>query len=316
MEVEVVCSRSKAQQSLCQKSAKVSGRYTATLKTYTLQQPAIASAVGEQLQIAASRCAKAADGVGAAEPAARRAVGAAQGEAAEAFPEALAIGAGTAYPRSIVWLTNGNTLQLSARDGAVLAGSYLVGRALGASLVGVGLTGGIATGKSTVSKAFREAGAVIVDADVVAREVVMPGCGAYKEIVSYFGTGRPREEEETQRCHPQVHHLGDVQAARVPALGLPQATCGVRRTTAVRDQAARVLLLPDDRSGVFRDKRTCTAHETGQYETGGRREAHQVANEAACTCIARAHTKYGAVFLIHVVACAGKGGESGPGDRK
>ncbi|EGZ17213.1 hypothetical protein PHYSODRAFT_498802 [Phytophthora sojae] len=85
----------------------------------------------------------------------------------------------------------------STRDGAVLAGGYLVGRALGASLVGVGLTGGIATGKSTVSKAFREAGAAIVDADVVAREVVMPGRGAYKEIVRYFGAGVLNEEDAT-----------------------------------------------------------------------------------------------------------------------
>ncbi|KAF4128042.1 Dephospho-CoA kinase [Phytophthora infestans] len=86
---------------------------------------------------------------------------------------------------------------LSVRVGAVLAGSYFVGRVLGASLVGVGLTGGIATGKSTVSKAFSEAGAVIVDADVVAREVVMPGRGAYNEIVRYFGTGVLNEDDAT-----------------------------------------------------------------------------------------------------------------------
>ncbi|ETN21326.1 dephospho-CoA kinase [Phytophthora nicotianae INRA-310] len=86
---------------------------------------------------------------------------------------------------------------LSARDGAVLAGSYLVGRVLGASLVGVGLTGGIATGKSTVSNAFREAGAVIVDADVMAREIVMPGRGAYKEIVRCFGTEVLNEDDAT-----------------------------------------------------------------------------------------------------------------------
>lgn len=68
---------------------------------------------------------------------------------------------------------------------------------LGASLVGVGLTGGIATGKSTVSEAYRKAGAVIVDADVVAREVVMPGRGAYKEIVRYFGAGVLNEDGAT-----------------------------------------------------------------------------------------------------------------------
>ncbi|OWZ14522.1 Dephospho-CoA kinase [Phytophthora megakarya] len=89
---------------------------------------------------------------------------------------------------------------LSARDGAVLAGTYYFGRALGASLIGVGLTGGIATGKSTVSKAFREAGAAIVDADVVARDVVVPGRGAYKEIVRCFGTGVLHEDATINRA--------------------------------------------------------------------------------------------------------------------
>ena len=51
----------------------------------------------------------------------------------------------------------------------------------------VGLTGGIATGKSTVSEMFRALGCVIVDADVLAREVVEPGEPAYAEIVAEFG---------------------------------------------------------------------------------------------------------------------------------
>uniref|UniRef100_M4B4U2 Dephospho-CoA kinase n=1 Tax=Hyaloperonospora arabidopsidis (strain Emoy2) TaxID=559515 RepID=M4B4U2_HYAAE len=76
---------------------------------------------------------------------------------------------------------------VSIRDGVVFAASYYIGRHLGASFIGVGLTGGIATGKSTVSKFFHQAGAVIIDADVVARDVVRPGRGAYKEIVRSFG---------------------------------------------------------------------------------------------------------------------------------
>jgi dephospho-CoA kinase len=53
----------------------------------------------------------------------------------------------------------------------------------------VGLTGGIATGKSTVDTALRELGAVIVDADVLAREVVEPGEPALAEIAAEFGSG-------------------------------------------------------------------------------------------------------------------------------
>jgi dephospho-CoA kinase len=51
----------------------------------------------------------------------------------------------------------------------------------------VGLTGGIATGKSTVSNMLRGLGAEIIDADQLARQVVEPGEPAWREIVEKFG---------------------------------------------------------------------------------------------------------------------------------
>ncbi|UCF91087.1 MAG: dephospho-CoA kinase [Desulfobacterales bacterium] len=54
-------------------------------------------------------------------------------------------------------------------------------------MIVVGLTGGIATGKSTVSAILQEAGAVIIDADQIARKVVKKGQPAYHEIVKRFG---------------------------------------------------------------------------------------------------------------------------------
>lgn len=53
----------------------------------------------------------------------------------------------------------------------------------------VALTGGIASGKSTVARRLRERGAVIVDADQVARQVVEPGEPALESIVAEFGPG-------------------------------------------------------------------------------------------------------------------------------
>lgn len=51
----------------------------------------------------------------------------------------------------------------------------------------VGLTGGIATGKSTVADLFRRFGAAVIDADQLARDVVQPGKPAWREIVKCFG---------------------------------------------------------------------------------------------------------------------------------
>lgn len=53
----------------------------------------------------------------------------------------------------------------------------------------IGLTGGIATGKSTVSKMIKELEIPVIDADIIAREVVEIGETAYAKIVDYFGRG-------------------------------------------------------------------------------------------------------------------------------
>ena len=53
----------------------------------------------------------------------------------------------------------------------------------------VGLTGGIACGKSTVAGLLRARGVPVVDADQVARDVVAPGSGGLAEIIERFGPG-------------------------------------------------------------------------------------------------------------------------------
>src|SRR5579883_921993 len=53
----------------------------------------------------------------------------------------------------------------------------------------VGLTGGIGAGKSTVAALLAERGASIVDADLIARQVVDPGGSAYEAMVERFGAG-------------------------------------------------------------------------------------------------------------------------------
>ena len=51
----------------------------------------------------------------------------------------------------------------------------------------VGVTGGIGSGKTTVTNAFQQLGVEVIDADVIAREVVEPGTEALAQIQKYFG---------------------------------------------------------------------------------------------------------------------------------
>jgi len=52
----------------------------------------------------------------------------------------------------------------------------------------LGVTGGIASGKSTVSKMLERLGAPLVDTDLIARQVVMPGSPVFNAIVDFFGS--------------------------------------------------------------------------------------------------------------------------------
>jgi dephospho-CoA kinase len=63
----------------------------------------------------------------------------------------------------------------------------------------VGLTGSISTGKSTVSAMFAHQGARVIDADLLSREVVMPGQPAYARILEEFGSHLVLEDGSLDR---------------------------------------------------------------------------------------------------------------------
>jgi dephospho-CoA kinase len=105
-----------------------------------------------------------------------------------------------------------------------------------------GLTGSIATGKSTVSGILKELGAFIVDADRAAHEVVLPGTKAWNEIVRIFGKEILQKSGEIDRerlgriifndsamrsileevVHPEVVHSMDEQIRSIKS-GFPDA---------------------------------------------------------------------------------------------
>ena len=103
----------------------------------------------------------------------------------------------------------------------------------------IGLTGGIGSGKSTVSRLLAEHGAVIVDADAIAREVVERGTPGLAAVVDAFGSGvlaadgsldRPAlaavvfaDPEARRRLDAIVHPLVRARATEVAAGAGPDA---------------------------------------------------------------------------------------------
>jgi dephospho-CoA kinase len=63
----------------------------------------------------------------------------------------------------------------------------------------IGLTGGIASGKTTIAGIFKELGAEIIDADLIARKVSQKGTSVYKEIVKAFGKNCLKKDGEIDR---------------------------------------------------------------------------------------------------------------------
>lgn len=103
----------------------------------------------------------------------------------------------------------------------------------------IGLTGGIATGKSAVASFLEEQGAVVIDADSLSREVVRPGSRALERIVALFGAdmllpdgGLDRKrlghvvfaDADKRRqlekiLHPEIRRLAEERIAKLAAEG-------------------------------------------------------------------------------------------------
>lgn len=90
-------------------------------------------------------------------------------------------------------------------------------------MIRVGLTGGIGSGKSTVAQRFSELGALVIDADAIAREVVEPGQSALAEIVDAFGADMLQSSGELDRAALAAIVFNDPDAlARLNAITHPR----------------------------------------------------------------------------------------------
>jgi len=103
----------------------------------------------------------------------------------------------------------------------------------------IGLTGGIASGKSLVAQGFRELGAAVVDADAIAREVTAPGGAAYQGVVEAFGRSVLRADGTIDRKALAARVFADAAARlQLNALTHPH----IRRRMA--EEATRLAATP------------------------------------------------------------------------
>lgn len=110
----------------------------------------------------------------------------------------------------------------------------------------VGLTGGIGAGKSTVARLLAEHGAVIVDADAIARQVVEPGTPGLAEIVATFGDGVLSADGTLDRPGLGRIVFADQAALRkLEAITHPRISAESARLIAVAEAEGKPLLVHD-----------------------------------------------------------------------
>jgi dephospho-CoA kinase len=108
----------------------------------------------------------------------------------------------------------------------------------------IGLTGGIASGKSTVAKILEEWGAAVIDADQLSREVVVPGGRCHEAIVAEFGTEILNPDLTINRAALGAIVFADAQARKRlegithPAIG----RCAEEKLASLRAAGAEIVI--------------------------------------------------------------------------
>src|SRR5215831_6027133 len=105
-------------------------------------------------------------------------------------------------------------------------------------MLNVGLTGNIASGKSTVVDLFRRWGATIIDADVLAREAQAPGSAVLAAIAKKFGANVLARDGSLDRAALRAKVIGD-DAALAALNAIVHPAVQQRRQELVRVAAAR-----------------------------------------------------------------------------
>ena len=109
----------------------------------------------------------------------------------------------------------------------------------------IGLTGGIGSGKSTVSRFLAELGAVIIDADKIGHEIYRPDTDTWRQLVKTFGSGILAADNTIDRKKLGVIVFGNKQELqRLNAIIHPQITEEIKKRIAeCQRQAVKVIVL-------------------------------------------------------------------------
>jgi dephospho-CoA kinase len=109
----------------------------------------------------------------------------------------------------------------------------------------IGLTGGIASGKSTVADLFAACGAAVLDTDVIAREVVVPGSHGLAALVAAQGGGILDDEGRLDRAELRRRIFADAATRReVEAILHPEIVRELERQAAVTPGPYQVFAIP------------------------------------------------------------------------
>ncbi len=109
----------------------------------------------------------------------------------------------------------------------------------------IGVTGGIGSGKTTVADLFSSLGVPVIDADELARQVVVPGQPAYEEILQYFGPTVMTKSGELDRRRLRARVFSDsAKRARLEAIVHPRVYAKMEQQLACLDTPYAIVVVP------------------------------------------------------------------------
>ncbi len=108
----------------------------------------------------------------------------------------------------------------------------------------IGLTGGIASGKSTVSSILRGLGARVIDADAISKWVTRPGTAAWRELVDAFGADVLNPDRTVNRRKLGSKVFNDPEALkRLNAITHPRTIGAIKKEIARSEKSDRVVVI-------------------------------------------------------------------------